>query len=169
MWSRLPMLMLLASRVVAAQASYSVEGKVKVEVEAPPATPPTAPAEPAPPPVASVQDGQIRIFSPVYFESRGETAVAPSLPSLDAVAWVMLSKPFLAVRIEAHTDNVASNNQSLSQRRADWVRAYLIKKGVAAERLEARGFGATRPITTNDTFEGRAQNRRVEFVLRPKD
>ncbi len=159
------MLVLLVSRLVAAQSSYSVEGKVKVEVEAPPPTPITAPAEP--PPVASVQDGQIRTLSPVYFESRGESALPTSLPALDAVAWVMLSNPRLgAVRIEAHTDSVASNNQSLSQRRADWVRGYLIKKGVAAERLEARGFGASRPIATNDTPEGRAQNRRVEFVLR---
>lgn len=164
MWSRSVLLSIFVARLVAAQTSYSVEGKVKLEVELPPPTPPTAPA--APPAVASVQDGQIHTLSAVFFESGGDSVLPSSLPALDAVAWVLLSTPDIGgLRIEAHTDNVASNNQKLSQRRAEWVRSYLIKKGVAGERLEARGFGSIRPVATNDTFEGRARNRRVEFVI----
>jgi OmpA-OmpF porin, OOP family len=57
----------------------------------------------------------------------------------------------------------------LSQRRAESVRAYLIKKGVAPERLEAKGFGQERPIADNKTAKGRATNRRVEFITNPDE
>ena len=60
----------------------------------------------------------------------------------------------------------AEYNRDLSQRRAASVREYLIKKGVAPERLEARGFGEDRPIESNATNAGRATNRRVEFLTR---
>ena len=53
----------------------------------------------------------------------------------------------------------------LSQRRAKWVREYLVGKGIASERLDSAGFGIERPIDTNDTPAGRANNRRVEFVV----
>ena len=88
------------------------------------------------------------------------------MPTLDAVAVVMLTAPHIQLlRIEAHTDTVAGDNRGLSQRRAEWVRAYLVKKGVAAERLVAAGFGDARPIAPNDTVEGRQQHRRVEFII----
>jgi OOP family OmpA-OmpF porin len=147
-------------------SSYSVEGKVQLEVEAPPVAP--TPPPPAPAPKAVVTDGQIRTLERVYFESKGESVKPESHAALDAVAQILLSTPAIRVlRVEAHTDAVVSSNQALSQRRAEWVRAYLVKQGVAPERVVAKGFGATRPIATNDTPEGRALNRRVEFVIAP--
>ncbi|WP_243689519.1 OmpA family protein [Geotalea toluenoxydans] len=70
--------------------------------------------------------------------------------------------------IEGHTDNVgsAAANMKLSQRRAEAVRSYLIKKhGIAAGRLTAKGYGMTRPIADNGTEAGRQQNRRITAVL----
>ena len=71
------------------------------------------------------------------------------------------------VRIEGHTDNTgaADFNTKLSQGRAKAVRDYLVKKGVAADRLEAKGFGPTQPIGDNKTAAGREANRRVEFEI----
>jgi outer membrane protein OmpA-like peptidoglycan-associated protein len=159
--------------------AYSVEGKVTIEVEVPPAPPaapsptPTPTPTPTPPmkvePVAQkavIENGRIRPLERIYFDS-GEAAAKPeSLPSLDAVAKVMIETPSIhMLDLEAHTDNVASERSGLSMRRAEWVKDYLVKKGVAAERLKAEGFGAARPIASNDTPEGRQLNRRVDFVI----
>lgn len=71
------------------------------------------------------------------------------------------------IAIEGHTDNTgkAENNQKLSERRAAAVQAYLVKKGIAAERLSNAGFGDTKPVGSNDTKEGKAANRRVEIKV----
>lgn len=70
--------------------------------------------------------------------------------------------------IQGHTDSRASEkyNEVLSQNRADSVKAYLIEKGIEADRLNSVGFGELSPIDTNDTAEGRANNRRVVAVLK---
>jgi outer membrane protein OmpA-like peptidoglycan-associated protein len=85
---------------------------------------------------------------------------------LDEIAAVIKKDPKLRVEVQGHTDGVGTEkyNMKLSIRRANAVRDYLIKKGgIAANRLTAVGFGKTKPIATNDTPEGRAQNRRVEL------
>ncbi|WP_243373646.1 OmpA family protein [Geotalea sp. SG265] len=84
------------------------------------------------------------------------------------VADYMKKYPTVKGVIEGHTDNVgsAAANMKLSQRRADAVRSYLVKKfGIAPDRLTAKGFGMTRPIADNTTEEGRQQNRRITAVL----
>lgn len=75
----------------------------------------------------------------------------------------------LSLTIEGHTDNTGAPeaNQSLSEKRAAAVKAYLVSTfGIADSRLEAKGFGASKPAASNDTPEGRQQNRRVELVKR---
>lgn len=104
----------------------------------------------------------------VYFATGKSTILAKSFPLLDQVAEVIQGHPELkSVVVEGHTDSVgkAETNRKLSQDRANSVRAYLIKKGVAAERLAARGYGPDRPAAENSTAAGREQNRRVEFIL----
>jgi OOP family OmpA-OmpF porin len=84
----------------------------------------------------------------------------------DAVA-VMNKHESITVRIEGHTDSVGSDayNMKLGQRRADSVESHLVGKGISASRLSTVSFGETKPIASNDTAEGRAQNRRVDLVV----
>ncbi|WP_420826679.1 OmpA family protein [Myxococcus eversor] len=87
---------------------------------------------------------------------------------LDEIAEQLKARPGVAVRIEGHTDNTGPEdlNRTLSQDRAESVRAYLIRRGVEGSRLEAKGYGPAQPIASNDTPEGRSENRRVEFVIK---
>ena len=84
---------------------------------------------------------------------------------LDNIAKIMNENDDFNFIIEGHTDNtgVAEHNLQLSQERADAIKAYLIRKGVKSKRLEAKGYGQTRPIESNDTERGREINRRVEI------
>ena len=89
------------------------------------------------------------------------------MPAMQDLYDLMNENPEIRIRITGHTDNVGSDeaNQKLSEGRANSVRDDLIRRGIAPERIEAEGKGESQPITTNDTEEGRAQNRRVEFVI----
>ena len=74
----------------------------------------------------------------------------------------------LKLRVEGHTDNQgnAATNQALSEKRAQAVVDYLVRAGLPASRFTAVGYGSARPVATNDTDEGKAQNRRIEFVVK---
>jgi outer membrane protein OmpA-like peptidoglycan-associated protein len=135
---------------------------------APAPAPAPPPAAPAPAPRVKVTEKKLELLEKVYFDTSKTTIKSASLPLLDEVAQVLNSNPQVKkVVIEGHTDNqgAADLNTKLSQGRADAVRAYLTKKGVAAERLDSKGFGPTRPIGDNKTAKGREANRRVEFVI----
>jgi outer membrane protein OmpA-like peptidoglycan-associated protein len=122
--------------------------------------------------IVSIQKDRIEIKDKVYFDTNRTTIQKRSFKLLDQVAKVILEHPELEkVWIEGHTDERGSNqhNAELSQRRAEAVREYLIKKGVAPQRLEARGMGRTKPVAPNTTEKGRAANRRVEFLTTPPE
>lgn len=103
----------------------------------------------------------------VQFESGKATLLTSSYAILDEVVSVMNKYPEYSLNIEGHTDNQGDDkmNQSLSERRAKTCLDYLVSKGIAAARMASAGYGETRPVTTNDTAAGRAQNRRVQFEL----
>ena len=104
----------------------------------------------------------------ILFFATNETTILPeSKSSMQDLYDLMNENPEIRIRITGHTDNVGSDeaNQKLSEGRANSVRDELIRRGIAPERIEAEGKGESQPITTNDTEEGRAQNRRVEFVI----
>lgn len=104
----------------------------------------------------------------VYFDTGKATVQAKSNALLNQIASIVKSHNEIAlVQVEGHTDNVgdAVSNKTLSQERAEAVMAYLVKQGVAAERLRAVGFGQERPADTNDTKAGQDNNRRVEFNI----
>jgi OOP family OmpA-OmpF porin len=106
--------------------------------------------------------------SGVNFASGSATLDPTSQPVLDTAAQAIIAGPAGAqIEIGGHTDNVGSAavNQRLSQQRAQAVRQYLVGKGVPAGRLRVVGYGASKPIASNDTPEGRAQNRRIEFTV----
>jgi len=103
----------------------------------------------------------------VEFES-GQAVLTPTGKNiLDEMAAAMLKLKGQKVEIIGHTDNVGlrASNQNLSQARAEAVRNYLAGKGIPAETLVASGSGPDRPIASNDTVEGRARNRRIEFRM----
>ena len=80
------------------------------------------------------------------------------------------TNPTVKISINGHTDNVgdAATNMTLSENRAKAVYDYLLIEDIAPERLKFKGFGATKAIASNDTEEGRAKNRRTEFVILEK-
>jgi len=96
----------------------------------------------------------------------GRSALKPdSYTILDIVAASLVANPDIKIEIAGHTDNTgsAATNTRLSQARAEAVRAYLASKGVAPDRMIAKGYGPTQPVAPNATPAGRAQNRRVEL------
>ncbi len=105
------------------------------------------------------------IFKGVQFESNSAALKSSSYPVLDELADYLNQRKDLTVEVQGHTDGRGNRayNLDLSQRRADSVKTYLIQKGVAADRLTAKGFGPDQPIASNATAAGRAENRRVEF------
>jgi outer membrane protein OmpA-like peptidoglycan-associated protein len=111
---------------------------------------------------------EIEVLKRIEFEFDRSKLLPVSFPILDEVVKLLAANPTIReMRIEGHTDNQGTPeyNQKLSDDRADSVMRYLVEKGIARERLVARGFGLTRPRASNDTEEGRAQNRRVEFHI----
>ncbi len=115
-----------------------------------------------------VVGSRIRVSEKIYFERGKAVLKLKSKRVLDKVAQLLMRNPQIRlVRIEGHTDSRGSprRNLVLSQRRAEAVMRYLISKGVSPNRLQAVGYGDTRPIAPNDTAAGRAKNRRVEFII----
>ena len=103
----------------------------------------------------------------IRFKSGSAVIKRSSNKVLNKAAGVLTEFKDLRMEVQGHTDSKgnADKNQALSQRRADAVRAYLVKKGVDEGRLTAKGFGDTNPIADNKTAKGRKENRRVEFKL----
>jgi OOP family OmpA-OmpF porin len=141
-------------------------------------TPPPLPPPPPPPPppkepeIVKVTDKAIVIGEKVQFDVNKATIKEVSHKLLDTVAEVMQKHQRLKkILVEGHasSDGNAATNLKLSDDRAKSVMKYLVGKGVDAKRLEAKGFGDTRPIADNKTEEGREKNRRVEFNILEQD
>lgn len=109
----------------------------------------------------------ITLSGSVLFATNEASLLPAARERLDQVAAALLSQPNRNVVVEGHTDSrgSAQHNLALSQRRAEAVRTHLISAGYPAERIQARGLGLERPVTSNETAEGRANNRRVEIVI----
>jgi OmpA-OmpF porin, OOP family len=105
------------------------------------------------------------IFKGVQFETNSAELKTASYPVLDEIVAGMKEQPELRVEIQGHTDSRGSKalNDRLSQQRAESVMAYLVSKGISRDRLTARGYGPDKPVASNDTVQGRAENRRVEL------
>ena len=111
--------------------------------------------------------GLVANMSDVLFRSGSYELAAGARERLAKVSGIILAYPSLHVAVEGHTDSVGGDeyNQTLSERRAESVRDYFVQQGISASSIEARGFGKTEPIASNDSPEGRQQNRRVELIL----
>lgn len=164
----------LGRRNVAAQVTVADEPRLNLKLTmrykredlAPPIAaivpaPPPAPSEPAPPPPPPRF-----VLQGVQFDTGKATLTSGSAERLDTIVEYLAHKKSARIEISGHTDNVGKkkDNQKLSQQRADAVRAYLVAKGIEADRIQAVGYGDERPIASNDTPEGRQQNRRIEAM-----
>ncbi len=104
----------------------------------------------------------------VFFDVGKSILKMESNGELDRIVKLLKDVPTLKIEISGHTDNTGSAtiNETLSQQRADAVIAYLISKGITAPRLIAKGYGSARPVTSNNTEDGRQLNRRTEFEIK---
>ena len=111
--------------------------------------------------------GLIANMSDVLFKTGSFELLPGARERLAKVSGIVLAYPTLHLEVEGHTDSVGSDeyNQTLSEHRADAVRDYLVQQGITGSSIVARGLGKTEPVATNETPEGRQQNRRVEIVL----
>ncbi len=117
-----------------------------------------------------VEVGATVILENIFFETGKATLKPESFAQLEQVLKFMNSNPTVRMEISGHTDNTGSLklNTRLSQARAEAVVDYLVEHGIDPERLDAKGYAFSQPIATNDTVEGRARNRRVEFKILSK-
>lgn len=135
----------------------------------------TGPAQPVPAPgqaanlpcVQKIRD--IQASGTIEFRPGSDLIRPDGLNRLARIADAMRQCPAVAFVVEGHTDDVgsAAGNLDLSQARALSVTKYLVRRGIAAARLTAEGFGQTRPVVANDSPANRAKNRRIDFVVRP--
>ncbi len=107
--------------------------------------------------------------SNVTFATDRDQVIPPFYPTLDSVALVLRKFDKTLIDVDGHTDSVgnAGYNQDLSERRANSVANYLASRGVDPRRMSAVGYGLERPIASNASEAGRAQNRRVEIAISP--
>ncbi len=103
----------------------------------------------------------------VHFDTNKASLKSGSFKSLNELAEFMTYKETLKIELAGHTDSDGDDeaNKKLSQRRAETVKKYLIKKGISANRLVAKGYGETQPIATNLTDNGKSLNRRTEVRI----
>jgi outer membrane protein OmpA-like peptidoglycan-associated protein len=111
--------------------------------------------------------GLVANMSDVLFRSGSFELLPGARERLAKVSGIVLAYPTLHVAIEGYTDSIGSDdyNQQLSEHRAQAVRDYFVQQGINSAAVEAHGYGKTAPIASNDSAEGRQQNRRVELVL----
>jgi len=111
--------------------------------------------------------GLIASMSDVLFKTGSFELLPGARERLAKISGIVLAYPSLHLQVEGHTDSVGTDdyNQQLSEKRAGTVRDYLVQQGISTDAIEARGFGKTEPVASNDSPEGRQQNRRVEMVI----
>jgi outer membrane protein OmpA-like peptidoglycan-associated protein len=132
--------------------------------EPPPPPPPAVAKAPPPPPPPAKEKIVLR---GVHFDFNKATIRAEDMPILDQAAETLKEHGAITVTVEGHTDSIGSEeyNQKLSVRRASAVRDYLAQHGIDATRMTVVGKGESDPVASNDTEDGRAQNRRVELLV----
>jgi len=155
-----------AGAVVGASAGYLICRAMQKE-EAPPPPPPPPPAPRAAPAPAPAPVEEKIVLRGVNFDINKAAIRPDAAVILDEAASILNSNAGSSVSVAGHTDSTgtAAYNQGLSERRAKAVKDYLAGKGVDGSRLSAVGYGASNPIASNSTADGRALNRRVELSV----
>jgi OOP family OmpA-OmpF porin len=153
----------VAGIVVAAFMGSTLAGCCAQPPTPPPPPPPKVAAPPPPPPPPAKQKLVLR---GVQFDFNKSNIRPGDAAVLDEAASALKANPGVTVNVNGYCDAVGSvkYNQKLSERRAESVVKYLVKAGIPEDRLVPHGYGKTDFVATNDTAEGRAQNRRVELM-----
>ena len=148
-----------------AGGNLRVDNRLVVKGPSPAMTPPASPGVPSTVPQASAPPGtcEIAMKAKLNFFTNSAVLTVSDKAKLKAMLACMKEGKY---EVGGHTDNVGPDlrNQQLSEARAKVAMAYLVKRGVSAEFISATGYGMTKPLTGNDTIEGRRENRRVEVV-----
>jgi len=120
--------------------------------------------------IVPIEVGQSIRLNNIFFETGKAVLKRESFSELDRVASFLRDNPDLKIEIGGHTDNVGkiASNQKLSQARAAAVANYIISKGLPQQNIVSKGYGSSKPVAENNTKEGKAQNRRVEFTILDK-
>jgi outer membrane protein OmpA-like peptidoglycan-associated protein len=118
-------------------------------------------------PLKPLRSGSRITLENVFFDTDSYALMPESFSELDRLVALMEQNQKLRISLEGHTDSEGSDrgNQLLSERRAASVQAYLVDAGISSDRLEARGYGQSRPLADNSSEEGRQQNRRTELRI----
>ena len=118
-------------------------------------------------PLQLAKQGVKVVLRNVFFDFNKTTILPESDQALEDLYNFLAENPNIKIRISGHTDNIGSaeSNQKLSENRAKSIMNYIVNKGIAANRITFEGKGEVEPCATNDTEEGRATNRRVEFTI----
>lgn len=114
------------------------------------------------------QVGEVIKLNNILFEQGKSDLLASSYPELDKLVKIMNEHPTMEIQVNGHTNNIGTHNLEISEARSKAVVDYIISKGIGAPRLKYKGFGATQPIASNETPDGQAKNRRVEFIITRK-
>lgn len=114
-----------------------------------------------------IKTGEGLILNNIFFATNSHELLPTSFAELNTLIELLQNNPSLKLLVEGHTDNVgkAEHNQILSQQRAEAIVTYLTENGIKPSRLKAKGYGFSKPISDNDTEEGRAMNRRTEIKI----
>ncbi|MFU8843702.1 MAG: OmpA family protein [Bacteroidales bacterium] len=117
--------------------------------------------------LSRLEVGSKVVLNNIFFDFNKATLRNESVAELERVHKLLMETPTLKIEISGHTDNIgaAAYNQKLSENRAKAVVDFLLQKGIDAERLQFMGYGMTQPVASNDTDQGRQQNRRTEFKV----
>jgi outer membrane protein OmpA-like peptidoglycan-associated protein len=112
-----------------------------------------------------LRSGSVTVLNNIFFEFDSYELTPNSLPELDKVVRFLLEDTKASIEIGGHTDATGSNtyNQQLSERRANTVANYLVKKGIPQKRVFFKGYGSSKPVAPNTSEMGQKLNRRIEF------
>ena len=117
-------------------------------------------------PIDKIENESV-VLENIFFETGSSMLLPASTPELERLLYTLKVNQSMVIEIRGYTDNVGEDamNQRLSQDRAKAVYAWLTAKGIPVTRVSYKGFGETNPIASNDTEDGRKQNRRTEFYI----
>jgi len=120
--------------------------------------------------LAPIEKDIIVRLNNVFFDFGKFELKKESFPELDRISKIFIERPAMKIKISGHTDNIGTehDNLILSQNRAKAVTDYLISKGIDSNRMITKGYGETKPVSSNETEQGRKHNRRVEFTILEK-